>query len=251
MTAWWQRGAIYQIYPRSFADGDGDGVGDLRGIAARLDHLSELGVAAIWLSPIYTSPMADFGYDVADYRDVDPTFGTLADFDELVAACHARDIRVVIDWVPNHSSDEHPWFRASRSSRDDPKRDWYVWHDGAGGRAGIGRRRRTTGARSSARSARRGRSTSTPGSGTCTRSFPSSRTSTGTTPPSRRPCTTCCASGCGGASTAFASTRCSASPTIRCCATTRAPRAAATRTGRPPTTASAGSVGSWRSSTTG
>ena len=94
MTAWWRRGAIlHQIYPRSFADGDGDGVGDLRGIAARLDHLSELGVAAIWLSPIYTSPMADFGYDVADYRDVDPTFGTLADFDELVAACRARHPR--------------------------------------------------------------------------------------------------------------------------------------------------------------
>jgi alpha-glucosidase len=133
VTAWWQRGAIYQIYPRSFADGDGDGVGDVRGIAARLDHLSELGVAAIWLSPIYPSPMADFGYDVADYRDVDPVFGTLADFDALVAACHARDIRVVIDWVPNHSSDQHPWFRASRSRRDDSKRDWYVWRDGAAG----------------------------------------------------------------------------------------------------------------------
>jgi alpha-glucosidase len=136
VTAWWQRGAIYQIYPRSFADGDGDGIGDLRGIASRLDHLSDLGVAAIWLSPIYTSPMADFGYDVADYCDVDPVFGTLADFDALVAACHARDMRVVIDWVPNHTSDQHPWypwFRASRSSRDDPRRDWYVWHDGAPG----------------------------------------------------------------------------------------------------------------------
>ena len=133
MTAWWQRGAIYQIYPRSFADGDGDGIGDLRGIAAHLDDLSDLGVAAIWLSPIYTSPMADFGYDVADYRDVDPVFGRLADFDALVAACHRRDIRVVIDWVPNHSSDQHPWFRASRSSRDDPRRDWYAWHDGAPG----------------------------------------------------------------------------------------------------------------------
>jgi alpha-glucosidase len=128
--AWWQRGAIYQIYPRSFADADGDGVGDLLGIASRLDHLAELSVEAIWLSPFFRSPMADFGYDVSDYRDVDPIFGTLADFDHLVAACHGRGIRVVIDWVPNHTSDRHPWFEASRSSRDDPKRHWYVWRDG-------------------------------------------------------------------------------------------------------------------------
>jgi alpha-glucosidase len=131
--AWWQRGAIYQIYPRSFADGDGDGVGDLRGIAERLDHLSALGVEAVWLSPIFTSPMADFGYDVSDYCDVDPLFGTLADMDALIAACHARGLKVVLDWVPNHSSDQHPWFAASRSSRDDPKRDWYVWRDPAPG----------------------------------------------------------------------------------------------------------------------
>jgi alpha-glucosidase len=128
---WWQRGAIYQIYPRSFADGDGDGVGDLRGITSHLDHLADLGVAAVWLSPFYPSPMVDFGYDVADYCDVDPVFGTLADFDALVEECHARDIRVVIDWVPNHTSDRHPWFEASRSSRTDPKRDWYVWRDRA------------------------------------------------------------------------------------------------------------------------
>ena len=131
--AWWQRGAVYQVYPRSFADGDGDGVGDLRGLAARLDHLSELRVEAVWLSPIFTSPMADFGYDVADYRDVDPLFGTLEDLDRLVERCHARGIRVVLDWVPNHSSDRHPWFEASRSSREDPKRDWYVWRDGTPG----------------------------------------------------------------------------------------------------------------------
>ena len=130
--AWWQRGAIYQIYPRSFADSNGDGVGDLRGIVDHLDHLRELAVEAIWLSPFFRSPMADFGYDVSDYRDVDPIFGTLDDFDRVVAECHAAGIRVVIDWVPNHTSDRHPWFEASRSSRDDPKRDWYVWRDGHG-----------------------------------------------------------------------------------------------------------------------
>ena len=127
--AWWQRGAIYQIYPRSFADADGDGVGDIKGITAHLDHLEALAVEAIWLSPIFTSPMADFGYDVSDYCDVDPVFGTLADLDELIAACHARGIKLVLDWVPNHSSDQHPWFEESRSSRDNPKRDWYVWRD--------------------------------------------------------------------------------------------------------------------------
>jgi alpha-glucosidase len=106
-------------------------VGDLGGIAAHVDHLAELGVEAVWLSPFFPSPMADFGYDVSDYCDVDPLFGTLEDFDALVATCHARSIRVVIDWVPNHTSDRHPWFEASRSSRDDPKRDWYVWRDPA------------------------------------------------------------------------------------------------------------------------
>jgi alpha-glucosidase len=130
-AAWWQRGAIYQVYPRSFADSDGDGVGDLRGIAAHVDHLAALRIEAVWLSPFFRSPMADFGYDVADYCDVDPLFGTLDDFDALVATCHAAGIRVVIDWVPNHTSDRHPWFAASRSSRDDPKRDWYVWRDPA------------------------------------------------------------------------------------------------------------------------
>jgi alpha-glucosidase len=131
---WWRHGVVYQIYPRSFADADGDGVGDLAGITARLDHLndgtpSSLGVDAIWLSPFYPSPMADFGYDVADYTGVDPVFGTLDAFDRLVAEAHARGIRVVIDLVPNHTSDQHPWFQQSRSSRDNPKRDWYVWAD--------------------------------------------------------------------------------------------------------------------------
>jgi alpha-glucosidase len=133
---WWKRAVFYQVYPRSFADSNGDGVGDLPGITAHLDHLNDgtpdsLGVDAIWISPFYRSPMADFGYDVADYRDVDPVFGSLADFDELVARAHGRDIRVVVDFVPNHTSDRHPWFRESRSSRTNPRRDWYVWADPA------------------------------------------------------------------------------------------------------------------------
>jgi alpha-glucosidase len=131
--AWWQEGAIYQIYPRSFADSDGDGVGDLRGVLSHLDYLAELGVSAVWLSPIFPSPMADFGYDVSDYCDIDPVFGTLDDLDVLVTGCHARGIRVVLDWVLNHTSDRHPWFLASRSGRDHPRRDWYVWRDGAPG----------------------------------------------------------------------------------------------------------------------
>ena len=125
---------MYQVYPRSFNDSDGDGVGDLAGATARLDHLVELGVDAVWLSPFYRSPMADFGYDVSDHTDVDPTFGTLADADALVEAAHERGVRVIFDWVPNHTSDRHPWFMESRSSRADPKRSWYVWRDpGAGG----------------------------------------------------------------------------------------------------------------------
>jgi alpha-glucosidase len=131
--AWWQRGAIYQIYPRSFADGDGDGVGDLRGVLSHMDYLAELGVEAVWLSPIFPSPMADFGYDVSDYCDIDPVFGSLADLDALVAGCHSRGIKVVLDWVLNHTSDRHPWFLASRSGRDNPRRDWYVWRDSAPG----------------------------------------------------------------------------------------------------------------------
>jgi alpha-glucosidase len=124
-------GVVYQIYPRSFLDTSGDGIGDLAGITEKLDHLVWLGVDAVWLSPIYRSPMADFGYDVADHTDVDPVFGTLADADALIAAAHERGLQVWLDYVPNHTSDEHPWFQASRSSRDDPKRDWYVWRDPA------------------------------------------------------------------------------------------------------------------------
>ena len=127
---WWQYGVIYQIYPRSFNDSNGDGIGDLRGVLARLDYLSDvLGVDAIWLSPFYPSPMADFGYDVSNYVDVHPDFGTLTDFDALVRGAHDRGMRVIIDFVPNHTSDQHPWFLESRSSRDNPKRDWYFWRD--------------------------------------------------------------------------------------------------------------------------
>ena len=128
---WWQRGIIYQIYPRSFMDSNGDGVGDLGGLISRLDYVRWLGVDAIWISPIYPSPMKDFGYDVADYTDIHPLFGTLADFDHLLREAHARDLKVILDFVPNHSSDQHPWFIESRSSRDNPKRDWYIWRDPA------------------------------------------------------------------------------------------------------------------------
>jgi alpha-glucosidase len=126
---WWQTGVVYQVYPRSFADANGDGTGDLRGVTSRLEYLEWLGVDAIWLSPFYPSPMADFGYDVADYTDVDPLFGTLDDFDELVGAAHERAIRVLVDYVPNHTSDRHPWFVESRSSRTNPRADWYLWRD--------------------------------------------------------------------------------------------------------------------------
>jgi alpha-glucosidase len=126
---WWQRGTVYQVYPRSFMDANGDGIGDLAGIASRLDYLRSLGIDALWLSPIYPSPMKDFGYDVADYTAVDPLFGTLADFDRLIEAAHARSLKVILDFVPNHTSDEHPWFKESRSSRCNPKRDWYLWRD--------------------------------------------------------------------------------------------------------------------------
>jgi oligo-1,6-glucosidase len=125
----WRRWVVYQVYPRSFADSDGDGVGDLRGVLGRLDYLQRLGVDVVWLSPVYRSPMDDNGYDISDYTDIDPLFGTLADLDELVAELHRRGMRLVMDLVVNHTSDEHPWFKESRSSRDNPKRDWYWWRD--------------------------------------------------------------------------------------------------------------------------
>ena len=130
---WWQTGIIYQIYPRSFQDSNADGVGDLNGIRRRLDYLQSIHVDAIWISPIYPSPMHDFGYDVADYCDVHPLFGTLADFDRLLSEAHGRGLRVILDLVPNHTSWDHPWFVESRSSRDNPKRDYYLWRDPAPG----------------------------------------------------------------------------------------------------------------------
>jgi alpha-glucosidase len=128
---WWQTGVIYQIYPRSFQDSNGDGIGDLRGLMQRLPYLVELGVDAIWLSPIFPSPMVDFGYDISDYTAIDPVFGSLDDFDALLQAAHVRGLRVILDLVPKHSSDQHHWFRESRASRQGPKRDWYIWRDPA------------------------------------------------------------------------------------------------------------------------
>lgn len=126
---WWQDGIIYQVYPRSFQDSNEDGIGDLRGVIKRLDYLKWLGVRAVWLSPIYPSPMADFGYDISDYENIWPPFGNLNDFDELLQQVHAAGMKLILDLVPNHSSDEHPWFIESRSSKDNPKRDWYIWKD--------------------------------------------------------------------------------------------------------------------------
>jgi alpha-glucosidase len=134
-SPWWRDAVVYQIYPRSFLDTTGDGVGDLPGITARLDYLRWLGVDAIWVSPFFRSPMADFGYDVSDYCDVDPVFGTLDDADRLITEVHAAGMRVLVDWVPNHTSDQHPWFQESRASRTSPKRDWYIWRESRDGGA--------------------------------------------------------------------------------------------------------------------
>jgi alpha-glucosidase len=133
---WWQGAIIYEIYPRSFQDSNGDGVGDLNGIAQRLDYLQALGVDAIWIAPMYPSPHVDFGYDISDYENIDPQYGTLADFDHLLAEAHKRSIRVIVDMVPNHTSDHHPWFIEAKRSRSDPKHEWYVWSDGKPGEGG-------------------------------------------------------------------------------------------------------------------
>ena len=126
---WWQKGIVYQIYPRSFADSNDDGVGDLRGVLSKLDYLSWLGVDALWISPIYPSPMADFGYDVSNYTDIHPVFGSMADMRELLDAAHSRGMKVILDFVPNHTSSEHPWFQEARRSKNSDKRDFYLWHD--------------------------------------------------------------------------------------------------------------------------
>jgi alpha-glucosidase len=129
-SEWWKRAVIYQIAPMSFQDSNGDGKGDLQGIIDRMGYLEWLGVDAVWLCPIYPSPMLDFGYDISDFCNVDPLFGNLALFDDLVARLHARGIKVLLDFIPNHTSSQHPWFKESRSARSNPKRDWYVWADG-------------------------------------------------------------------------------------------------------------------------
>src|SRR5215204_2153614 len=126
---WWQTGITYQIYPRSFQDSNHDGVGDIKGIIQRLDYLKWLGISAIWVSPIYPSPMADFGYDISDYTAVHPLFGSMTEFEELLREAHKRGIKLILDMVPNHSANQHPWFLESRSSRNNPKRDWYIWQD--------------------------------------------------------------------------------------------------------------------------
>ena len=133
LLKWWQRAVFYQIYPRSFADANGDGIGDLAGVIAKLDYLLNLGIDAIWLSPHYPSPQFDCGYDIADYTGVDPAYGTLDDFRRLLDEAHARDIRIITDLVLNHTSHQHPWFRESRSGRENPRRDWYIWRDGVDG----------------------------------------------------------------------------------------------------------------------
>jgi len=129
---WWKHAVIYEVYPRSFQDSNGDGIGDINGIASRLDYLKELGIDAIWITPMYPSPQVDFGYDIANYEAIDPQYGTMADFDHLMAEAKKRNIRVIMDWVPNHTSDQNQWFLESRSSRTNPKRDWYIWRDGKG-----------------------------------------------------------------------------------------------------------------------
>lgn len=127
---WWKTGVIYQVYPRSFMDANNDGIGDLQGIIGKLDYLQWLGIRALWISPIYPSPMADFGYDITDYTAIDAQFGTMADFDQLLQEAHRRELKVILDLAPNHTSDRHPWFNESKSSKNSPKRDWYIWHDG-------------------------------------------------------------------------------------------------------------------------
>ena len=200
-VAWWRTAVIYQVYIRSFADGDGDGIGDLAGIRSRLPYLRDLGVDAVWITPFYPSPMADGGYDVADYRDIEPVFGTLADADSLIGEAHDIGLRVIVDIVPNHSSDHHVWFQAALAAgHGSPERARYIFRDGRGadGRAGP-----TTGSPPSAGRPGPGSRTA---SGTCTCSRPSSRTSTGRTPRSSPSSRTSCGSGWTAGWTASGST---------------------------------------------
>src|SRR5689334_16621786 len=129
---WWKRAVFYEIYPRSYGDSNNDGTGDLNGITKHLDHLARLGVDAIWITPCFPSPQVDFGYDVSDYRNIDPQYGTLADFDRLVVEAKKRKIKVILDFVVNHTSDKHRWFEESEQSKTNPYRDYYIWHDGKG-----------------------------------------------------------------------------------------------------------------------
>ena len=198
-TEWWKTAVIYQIYPRSFQDSNGDGIGDLNGIRRRLPYLAALGVDAIWISPFYPSPMADFGYDVADYCDVDPRFGTLADCQSLIAEAHALGLKVILDFVPNHTSDQHPWFIESRSSRQSPKRDWYIWKDARPGGGPPNNWVSHFGGSAWEWDEASASTTTTPTS----RSSP---ISIGAIPRFARRCMTCCAFGLSSASTAFAST---------------------------------------------
>ena len=205
--SWWRSAAIYQLYMRSFADGNGDGIGDLAGVRGAAAYLAELGVDAIWFNPWYPSPMSDAGYDIADYRDIDPIFGTLADADALIGEAHAHGIRIIIDIVPNHGSDQHPWF----AQRSPPRRARRSGTGSGSGPAGArtANCRRTAGSRSSAGPPGPGSPSRTarPASGTCTCSRPSSPTSTGPTPRCGRSSRTCCGSGSTAARTASGSTR--------------------------------------------
>ena len=188
-TDWWKGAVVYEIYPRSFQDSNGDGIGDLNGITSRLDYLKVLGVDAIWLSPIYPSPQVDFGYDISDYENIDPAYGTLADFDRLVAEAKKRDIKIIMDMVMNHTSDKHKWFIESESSKTNPKRDWYVWKDGKGPRPAAKQLDLSISATPPGSSTPRRISTTT------TSSISSSPISTGTIRRSEKPCTTPAASG--------------------------------------------------------
>src|SRR5215475_1675101 len=129
---WWKHAVFYELYPRSFADSDNNGLGDINGITSKLDYLKQLGVDAIWITPCYPSPQVDFGYDVSDYENIDPMYGNMKDFDALSSEAHQRGIRIIMDFVLNHTSDQHAWFQESRSSRDNAKRNWYIWRDGNG-----------------------------------------------------------------------------------------------------------------------